>query len=36
MSVESGTFGPVQDDLSGERLMKQPRDRMLSGESDSK
>ena len=31
MSGESGTFGPVQDDLSGERLMRQPRDRMLSG-----
>ena len=36
MSGESGTFGPVQDDLSGERLMRQPRVRMLSGEMDSK
>ena len=36
MSGESGTFGPVQDDLSGERLMRPPRDIMLSGESDSK
>ena len=36
MSGESGTFGPVQDDLSEERLMRQPRDRMLSEESDSK
>ena len=36
LSGESGTFGPVQDDLSGERLMRQPRDRMLSEESDSK
>ena len=36
MSGESGTFGPVQDDFSGERLMRQPGDRMLSGESDSK
>ena len=36
MSRELGTFGPVQDNLSGERLMRQPRDRMLSGESDSK
>ena len=36
MSKESGTFGPVQDDLSGERLMRQPRDRILSEESDSK
>ena len=29
-------FGPVQDDLSVERLMRQSRDRMLSEESDSK
>ena len=36
MSGESDTFGPVQGDLSGERLMRPPRDRMLSGESDSK
>ena len=36
MSGESDTFDPVQDDLSGERLMRPPRDRMLSGESDSK
>ena len=36
MSGESDTFRPVQDDLSGERLMRQPRDRMLSEESDSK
>ena len=33
---KSGTFGAVQDNLYGERLMRQPRDRMLSGESDSK
>ena len=30
-SGESGTFGAVQADLSGERLMRQPRDRLLSG-----
>ena len=36
MSGESGTFGPVQDVLSGERLLRQPRDKMLSGELDSK
>ena len=36
LSGESGTFGPVQNDLYGERLMRQPRDRMLSEESDSK
>ena len=36
LSGESGTFGHVQDKLSGERLMRQPRDRMLSEESDSK
>ena len=36
ISGESGTFGSEQDDLSGERLMRQPRDRLLSGESDSK
>ena len=36
MSWESGTFGPVQDVLSGERLLRQPREKMLSGESDSK
>ena len=34
MSGESDTFEPVQDDLSGERLFNQLRDRMLSGESD--
>ena len=33
MSGESDTFGPVQDDLTGERLMIPPRDRILSGES---
>ena len=36
MSGESGTFEPVQDDLSGETMLGQPRDRMLSGEPDSK
>ena len=36
MSGESDTFRPVQDDLSGERLMRPPRDRILSGESGSK
>ena len=36
MSGESGTFGTVQDVLSGERLLRQPRDKMLSGELDSK
>ena len=35
MSGESDTFGLVQDNLSGERLMRPPRDRILSGESDS-
>ena len=33
MSGESDTFEPVQDDLSGERLFRRLRDRMLSGES---
>ena len=33
ISGESGTLGPVQDDLSGERLMRPPMDRILSGES---
>ena len=36
MSGESGTFNPVQDDLTGETMLGQPRDRMLSGEPDSK
>ena len=36
LSEESDTFEPVQDDLSGERLLRQLRDRMLSGESDSR
>ena len=36
MSGESSTFGPVQDNLSRERLMRQPMHRMLSRESDSK
>ena len=36
MSGESDTCEPVQDDLSGERLLRQLRDRMLSGESDSR
>ena len=36
MSGESDTSRPVQDDLSGERLMRPLRDRNLSGESDSK
>ena len=31
-SGESGTFEPVQDDLSGETRLGQPKDRMLSGE----
>ena len=31
MSGESGTFEPVQDDLSGETMLGQPSDRMLSG-----
>ena len=35
MSGESGTFEPVQDDLSGKTMLGQPRDRMLSEESDS-
>ena len=33
MSGESDIFRPVQDDLSGARLMRPPRDRILSGES---
>ena len=33
MSGESDTFGPVQDNLSGERLMRSPRAKILSGES---
>ena len=33
MSGESVIFRLVQDDLSGERLMRPPRDRILSGES---
>ena len=33
MSGESDIFRPVQDDLSGERLMRPPRDKILSGES---
>ena len=33
MSGESDIFRPVQDDLSGERLMRPPRDRILCGES---
>ena len=36
MSGESDTLRPVQDDLFGKRLMRPPRDRNLSGESDSK
>ena len=36
MSAESGTFAPVLDDLSGEMMLGQPRDRMLPGESDLK
>ena len=36
MSGESDTFGPLQDNFSWERLMRPPRDRILSGESDSK
>ena len=36
MSGESDTFRPVQDNLSGERLMRHAWDRNLSGESDSK
>ena len=36
MSEESDTFEPVQDDLSGERLTRPPRGRILSRESDSK
>ena len=36
MSGESDLFRTVQDDLSGERLMRPPRDRISSGESDSK
>ena len=31
MSGESGTFEPVQDGLSGETMLGQPKDRMLSG-----
>ena len=34
MSEESDTFEPVQEDLSGERLTRPPRGRILSGESD--
>ena len=33
LSGESGTFGPGQDNLSGDTMLGQPRDRMLSGES---
>ena len=33
LSGESAIFRPVQDDLSGDRLMRLPRDRILSGES---
>ena len=36
MSAESDTFRPKQNNLSGERLMRPPRGRKLSGESDSK
>ena len=36
MSGESDTFRPVQDNSSGDRLMRPPRDGNLSGESDSK
>ena len=36
MSGESGTFEPVQDDLSGETMLGQPKDIMLSGEPDSR
>ena len=36
MPGESGTFEPVQDDLSGETMLKRPKDRILSGEPDSK
>ena len=36
MSGESDTFRPVQEDSSGERLMRPPRGRILSGVSDSK
>ena len=35
-SGESGTFEPVQDDLSVETMLGQPKDKTLSGESDSK
>ena len=35
-SGESGTFEPVQDDLSAETTLGQPKDRMLSGEPDSR
>ena len=31
MSGESGTFEPVQDGLSGETMLGQPKDRILSG-----
>ena len=34
--LSDGTFGPVQDDLSGKRLTRPPRGRILSGESGSK
>ena len=36
MPGESGTFELVQDDLSRETLLGQPKDKMLSGEPDSK
>ena len=36
MSGESGTFETVQDDLSGETMLGQPKDRMLSREPDSR
>ena len=36
LSEESDNFEHVQDDLSGERLFRQLRDKMLSGESDSR
>ena len=35
MSGESGTFEFIQDDLPGETMLGQPKDKMLSGEPDS-
>ena len=31
MSEDSGTFEPVQDDLSEETMLGQPKDKILSG-----